>query len=163
MTINQGLYKAIEAVRSDNCLLWAPIPCTGGSPWQKINSKKPGGPERIKEHQILFNKIQASFRIVAKECHKHGGRIAIEWPKGCEYWRTKHVKQYIQDLKLNRVHINGCALGLTDNGGIPILKPWTIATDGPYLHAKFQDKLCPGKDIHPVHTPVAGKDTKLTE
>ena len=45
-----------------------------------------GGPERIKEHNILFNKIWASFRIVAKECHKHGGRIAMEWPKGCEYW-----------------------------------------------------------------------------
>ena len=26
---NEGLYKAIEAVRSDSCLLWALIPCTG--------------------------------------------------------------------------------------------------------------------------------------
>ena len=51
----------------------------------------------------------ASFKIVAKECHKHGGRIATEWPKGCEYWRAEHVKQYIQDLKLDKVHINGCA------------------------------------------------------
>ena len=82
---------------------------------------------------------------MANECHKHGGRIAIEWLKGYEYWRTKHVKQYIQDLKLNKVHINGCALGLVDNEGFPMLKPWTIATDDPYLHAKFQDKLCPGK------------------
>ena len=43
------------------------------------------------------------------------------------------------------------------------MKTWTIATDDPYLHAKFRDKLCAGKDIHPVHTPVAGKYTKLTE
>lgn len=50
-----------------------------------------------------------------------------------------------------------------DNEGIPILKPWTIATDGPYLHAKFQDKLCPGKGAHPVHAPVAGTCIKLTE
>ena len=126
MTTNQGLHKAIEAVGSDNCILWASIPCTGGPPWQNINAKQPSGPEifeKIKEHERLFNKIWTSFRIVAKECRKHGGRIAIEWPKGCEYWRTKHVKQYIHDLKLNKVHINGCALGLTDNEGIPILKP----------------------------------------
>ena len=31
------------------------------------------------------------------------------------------------------------------------------------MHAKFQDKLYPGKAFHPVHTPVAGKYTKLTE
>lgn len=84
---------------------------TGGSPWQNINSKTLGGPERIKEHRRLFNKIRASFKTVAKECHKHGGRIAIEWPKACVYWRTKHVKQYIQDFNLDEVHINRCALG----------------------------------------------------
>ena len=48
VTINQGLCKAIEAVRSDNCFLRASIPCTGGSPWQNINSKKLGGLERIR-------------------------------------------------------------------------------------------------------------------
>ena len=93
---------------------------------------------------------------MANECRKHGGRIAIEWPKGCEYWRTKHVKQYIYDLKVNKVHINGCALGLTGDEGAPILKPWTIATDGPYVQAKFQDKPCLGK--HPVHTPVCSSE-----
>ena len=41
--------------------------------------------------------------------------MAIEWPKGCEYWRSKHVEQYTHDLKLNKVYINGCALGLTDD------------------------------------------------
>ena len=95
---------------------------------------------------------------MAKECRKHGGRsIALEWPKDCEYWRTKHVKQYTHDLELNKVHINGCALGLTDDGGAPILKPWTIANDDPYVQAKFRDKSCPGKVEHPIHTPVAGE------
>ena len=162
MTTNQGLYKAAEAVRTENCLLWASIPCTGGSPWQNINAKKPGGPEQIKERKRLFNKIRTSFKTVANECRKHGGRIAIAWPKGCEYWRTKHVKQYTHDLKLNKVHINGCSLGLTDDGGVPILKSWIIATDGPYVQGKFQDKLCPGKFEPLVHTPVAGKYTKMT-
>ena len=50
---NQGLYKAIEAVRSENCLLWASIPCTGGSPWQNINVKKPGGPDKKETQKIV--------------------------------------------------------------------------------------------------------------
>ena len=151
---NQGLYKATEAIRSDNCLLWASITCTGGSPWQNTNMKKPGGPEQIK------NNMWTSFKIVANECRKHGGRIALELPEGCEHWRAKRVKQYIHDLKLNKVHINGCALGVTDDEGAPILKLWAIATDGPYVLAKFQDKSCLGKVEHLVHTPVAGNIRK---
>ena len=87
----------------------------------------------------------------------------MEWPKVCEYWRAKHVKQYFHDLELNEVHINGCASGLTDDRGVPILKPWTIAIGGPYVQAKFQDKSCPGKIEHPIHIPVAGKYTKMTK
>ena len=52
VTTNQGLYKAIEAIRTENCLLWASIPRTGGSPWRNKNAKEPGGPEKIKEQKI---------------------------------------------------------------------------------------------------------------
>ena len=86
------------------------------------------------------------------------GRIAIEWPKDCEYWRTKHVKQLIHDVKLNRVHINGCAPGMTDDEGVPILKHWTIATDDPYVPSKFQNKLCPGKVEHPVRSHSSNRE-----
>lgn len=89
--------------------------------------------------------------------------VAIEWPKGCEYWHAKHIKQYIHDLKLDKVRINGCASGLTGDEGAPILKPWTIASDDPYVQVKFQDKSCPGKVEHRVHTPVAGECAKMTE
>ena len=115
VTTNQGLYKAIEAVRSEICPLWASIRCTDGSPRQNINVKKPGGLERIKiRNTRLFNQIRTSAKIVANECRKHGGRIAIELPKSCEYWRAKHVKQCTHDLELNTVRISGCALRLTD-------------------------------------------------
>ena len=66
VTTNQGLHKAFEAVRYDKCFLWTSIPCTGGSRWQNINSKKLGGPEWIKEYKRLFTKIRASF----KNCDK---------------------------------------------------------------------------------------------
>ena len=120
VTTNKGLYKAIQAVRQENCLLWVSIPCTGGSLWQNINVKKPGGAQRVKEHKRLFKKIWTAFTIVGRECQSHGGKIAIEWPQGCEYWRMKTVGKFLYDLQLRKVRVDGCALGLTNEKGIPI-------------------------------------------
>ena len=47
--------------------------------------------------------------------------------------------------------------------GVPIRKPWTIATNDEYVFRKFQNKVCPGKEEHPEHCPTAGKYTKMTE
>ena len=100
---------------------------------------------------------------MARECQKNGGKIAVEWPKGCQYWRMNQVNEFINELKLAKVNIDGCALGLKVDKGVPMLKPWTIATDDNYLFMHFKNKKCPGKDDHPEHCPVAGKYTKLTE
>jgi hypothetical protein len=54
-------------------------------------------------------------------------------------------------------------MGLRDEHGVPILKPWTIATNEKLLIKAFKNKQCPGKSIHPKHQPVAGKYTKKTE
>ena len=117
----------------------------------------------MKEHKRLFKKIWTAFTIVGRECQSHGGKIAIEWPQGCEYWRMKTVDKFLNDLQLRKVRIDGCALGLTDEKGIPIRKPWTIATNDTYLFRKFQNKVCPGTQQHPEHCPAAGKYTKMTE
>ena len=69
VTTDQGLYKAFEAVRYENCLLRASIPCTGGSPWQNINAKRPGGFEKVKEHKYgprskLWQTNNANMEVV---------------------------------------------------------------------------------------------------
>ena len=43
VTTPGGRDRAIKAVRAETTLLWASMPCTGGSPWQEINKLKPGG------------------------------------------------------------------------------------------------------------------------
>jgi len=43
VTTPEGRNLAIRAVQANNTLLWASMPCTGGSPWQEINKLKPGG------------------------------------------------------------------------------------------------------------------------
>ena len=43
VTTNKGLKRAFDGVRKPGYLLWASMPCIGGSPWQHINRHKPGG------------------------------------------------------------------------------------------------------------------------
>eukprot|EP00972_Heterocapsa_arctica_P047740 7041901-Heterocapsa_arctica.AAC.1 len=90
-----------------------------------------------------------SFLKVAKVCHAHGANIAFEWPSGCEYWRWQKVKDFVNKYQLNKVRIHGCAVGLKTDEGIPMVKPWTFATDDSYVFQAFQDKKCPGPEAHP--------------
>ena len=58
------------------------------------------------------------------------------------------VSDFINELKLIKVNIDGCALGLKDEKGTPILKPWTIATDDNYLYRRFKNEM-PREDDSP--------------
>ena len=73
VTSKQGLNKCLRAARSANVLLWAFIPCTGGSQWQNFNKIRPGGASRLREHLRNFVQIWDSFKIAALECLDNGG------------------------------------------------------------------------------------------
>ena len=163
VTTPEGRDKAMKAVGGKNTLLWVSIPCTGGSPWQNLNRKKPGGEERVQKHYDEFYKIWETLRCTAAECDRHGGKICIEWPTNCAYWKLPRVKEFIEMYHLQTVNIHGCALGLANEQGVPIKKPWTIATNDGYIHDVFTDKKCPGPISHPVHQKTEGKYTKPTE
>ena len=163
VSTQHGLAKAIAAVKGKDCLLWASIPCIGGSPWQRINRRKPGGMKRLRYHRLEWKRIWTNFEKVAHECHRQGGTVAIEWPTQCDYWRESCVKRLIEDLKLDKVQIDGCAVGLKSKEGLPIRKPWTIATNHDTLWKVLNGHKCPGKELHPEHQPCEGKHTRMTE
>ena len=96
VTTRAGLQRALEGVRQPNCLLWASMPCIGGSPWQNTNRHKPGGLEKLDKHIKDWYKILISFKLVAKECFNYGGHIAVEWPSGCDYWRYEIVTNFFK-------------------------------------------------------------------
>ena len=54
-----GMETALKAVREHhNVLLWVAIPCTGGCPWQRINSKRsPETAAKIKVHKRDVQKM----------------------------------------------------------------------------------------------------------
>ena len=84
-TLVLDMQSAIDGVSKPGCLLWASMPCIGGSPWQHINRHNPGGLEKLDAHVKDWYKIWTAFKAVARECIKHNGHIAVEWPLGCDY------------------------------------------------------------------------------
>ena len=164
MTTEKGLKKTCDAVKDTNALLWGSLPCTGGSPWQHLNKKKPGGMKRYRDHVRAWKKMFDNFAIAARTCHKHGGNVAIEWPSNCAYWKEARVMALVHELGLKFAKFHGCAVGLVSQpGGLPITKPWTIATNHENLFSAFDGRFCPGPKVHPVHQTCEGKHTKRTE
>ena len=78
-----------------------------------------------------------------------GGKIAIEWPKGCAYWKLEMVNKFVNKYELGTIHCSGCAMGLVSDEGLPIRKTWQIASNDKHLLEGFNGKYCPGKDKHP--------------
>ena len=167
LTTQRGLSDALAAVRDagpgEYVHLWASLPCTGGSPWQYINQKHPGAQEKIRGHLQLFIKLIRNFKIVAREVLARHGDISFEWPTGCALWKTPEIQDMIEEFALNTVNFHGCAAGLASKDGVPIKKPWTVATNCPAVSNALSSFICPGKNVHPVHAPCAGTETKKTE
>ena len=58
VTTESGKQHSLNAVTTKTpTLLWASMPCTGGSPWQFINAKRPGGPVNLRKHLRLYHKL----------------------------------------------------------------------------------------------------------
>ena len=107
----------------------------------------------MRQHRKKWKAMWAAFEEVARECHFLGGRIVIEWPRNCTYWKEKCVLRLIKELGLERVDFDGCALGLVtlDDKQTPIKKPWTLYTNSDVMLDAFSTKLCPGPKEHPFH------------
>ena len=153
--------KLIENCNPHRTLLFASMPCTGGSPWMNLNRRYPGGAAKLRIHLRIFKRIWSCFAKCAMLLKSLGGHICIECPTACAYWRWKCVENLVEMLGLKSVKVHGCALGLKSVvNSMPIKKPWTLKTDVPTIVEELEKYKCPGDH---EHHPCAGKDTKLTE
>ena len=160
-TTQSAVKRACCFLSRANSLLWSSMPCTGGSSWQRINVKLPGGYARLQRHQRLFNKLWHRFEEVARYTHQKGNHVAIEWPKGCSYWKLPKVRKLIKDLDLKHICFDGCMLGLRSVvNNLPIRNPWVIYTNSDEILKEFSGLTCCG---HSKHQVCQGVDTKLTE
>ena len=160
MTTASGIAMAHKALLRVFPLLWAAIPCTGGSTWQHINKHLPGGGIRLRRHWRLFRKLWHNFEPLAEMTLSKGGHVAIEWPRGCQYWKVPRVARFLQRNKLMISDFDGCMVGVTDLKGVPIKKPWRIATSSPRIWGALQGLKC---NKHEFHAQCRGAACKATE
>ena len=158
----QLAYQLSQCVRPN---LWAAIPCVSGSPWQRLNLHRLGKPfkkkleEKVKQSKVMFSK----FALHAEHVLKAGGSVTFEWPRDCEGWQRPDVAEFFGRHKdvFHGVSFHGCAVGLTDENGSPIKKPWHIKTTSKALAEAFADRQCPHTKSE-KHTPAAGSRTSRT-
>ena len=158
----QLAYQISQCVQPN---LWAAIPCVSGSPWQRLSLHRLGKPfkkkfrEKVKQSKVMFSK----FALHAEHVLKAGGSVTFEWPCDCEGWQRPDVAEFFERHKdvFHGVSLHGCAVGLTDENGSPIKKPWHIKTTSKALAEAFADRQCPHSKSE-KHTPAAGSRTSRT-
>ena len=143
---------------------WGSVPCSPWSTWQNMCVYLYGEPYRMKLHRarLLSKKIIRNYIKVAETVLESGGRIAFEWPRHASGWALPEVQDFLKRWGLFLVDFDGCAMGMKDKHGNPVLKQWRIATSCPKLAQTFAAKRCKHeKDFK--HAVIEGGLTKLTE
>ena len=139
--------KSYAAV-SKPILVWASLPCAGGSTWSHLNLTIEGNREKVLAARKLFTKLWASFVDLSCGLDRIGAQYAIEWPKNCVYWSWDRIRKWLESHELSEVTFDGCRLGLKDSHGTPVKKPWRIATSCKAIVKAFKNKTCRGGHSH---------------
>ena len=155
----EHVMSLIEQNKGKNLLLFASMPCTGGSPWQNLNIKIKGVAAKVRAHWKVFRKIWSFFVIASEAVLASGGNVAIEWPRQCRYWQWDNVLAFLKKHKFESSFFDGCMYNLRSTvNSMLIKKPWRI--DSTIPKEFFPNLVC---DKTHDHTPFAGKDTKMAE
>ena len=163
ISCRQRLASQVKDFRNDfndgTLILYASLPCVGGSPWGNVNGLTVEGQERIKEQQKQFTKLFKSFVKLVDEVYDERTLIAFELSKNCKYWRWPMVRKFLIERSMTTHHFDGCMLGVLGNNGQPMKKSWTIAGNFKEL-AVLDSFKCDGKH---EHDQSRGKALKLAE
>ena len=152
----QGALREIRSRKGTR--MHGSIPCTPWTTWQRINLKKPKPEtkERImKDRQTILDYVR-NFGRLERAVIARGGSVSFEWLRHCEGWKEETVQAMLEDLKLDPVGVDGCAVGVQSKTGEPILKPQRIAVSSPLMRQALGGLRCQGGH---AHVPCSGNDT----
>ena len=166
MASQSGVDTAVSAVSVPGLptLLFGSLPCVGGSPYQRLNwYAGPATRTKIQNHWKLFRVLWRNFVVVADACVANGGRIALEWPRDCSYWRDRRVQAALKRWGCTPYRMDGCMFGLRSTAaatrGMLLRKPWIISSNCDQFW-RIAYTCVHSRD---VHTRIQGSDTKRTE
>ena len=146
-------------------LIWASMPCTGGSSWQRINWHKSDDTKaRIQQHWKTFGMIWEAFVNICKYAKSIRSHVfvAIEWPQSCAYWEWDSIKDFITEYVLHAYIVDACMYDMWSVKAwedTRLQKTFRISTNSACIGAHLS-RRCDGSH---THMRVEGKDTKLSE
>ena len=156
-----GSAKWRRCLRSNKDSVFFAGPCTGGSPWNRLNKRvSTATAHMIHAKARLYWKLWEEFSNCLLRVTKLDAMALLELPRGCDYWHDERMKCMIDGTESHTHDFDGCMYGLTTQFGghhTPIKKPWIIVSWG----VKFDlHKRC---DRRHDHGKCEGRETKVTQ
>ena len=159
---NFGRAKWRRCIRSASDCVFFAGPCTGGSPWNRLNKNV----SDVTAHNIrmkaqLYWELWEEFSLCLQRVHEMYAMALLELPRGCDYWNDERMKFMVNGTSSTIHEFDGCMYGLKSqfkDAGTAIKKPWRIVSWG----VSFSDlhEKCDGSHSH---GPCAGRETRATQ
>ena len=157
-----GINKARRCLRTKLDSVFFAGPCTGGSPWNRINRwVSEATTQLIEAKKQIFWAMWEVFASVLSELINMGSPALLELPRGCDYWKDRRMTDLVEGTVSHEHKFDGCMYGLKSQfqeTPKPIKKPWKIVTWGvsfPKLHRRC--------DRRHDHVECAGRETRITQ
>ena len=157
-----GISKARRCLRTKLDSVFFAGPCTGGSPWNRINRwVSEATTQLIEAKKQIFWAMWEVFASVLSELINMGSPALLELPRGCDYWKDRRMTDLVEGTVSHEHKFDGCMYGLRSQfqeTPKPIKKPWKIVTWGvsfPKLHRRC--------DRRHDHVECAGRETRITQ
>ena len=128
-----GSAKWRRCLRSNKDCVFFAGPCTGGSPWNRLNKRVSNATAHmIHAKARLYWKLWEEFSTCLLRVIELEAMALLELPRGCDYWNDERMKCMINGTDSYIHDFDGCMYGLTQFGDqrIPIKKPWRIVSWG---------------------------------
>ena len=111
---------------------------------------------REESRQMIRRFLRLAEVIVA-----NGGEVSFEWPQHCTGWLQSELLDFITRFNLYSVVVHGCALGMTNVAGEPILKKWRFVTTSARMAAALEPLTCQHEKRF-KHGEISGATTAKT-
>ena len=157
-----GISKARRCLRTKLDSVFFAGPCTGGSPWNRINRwVSEATTQLIEAKKQLFLAMWEVFTSLLCELINLGSPALLELPRGCDYWKDRRMTDLVEGTISHEHKFDGCMYGLKSQfqeTPKPIKKPWKIVAWG-VSFPKLRRKC----DHRHEHAECAGRETRATQ
>ena len=157
-----GICKARRCLRTKLDSVFFAGPCTGGSPWNRINRwVSEATTQLIEAKKQIFWAMWEVFTSVLCELINMISQALLELPRGCDYWKDRRMTDLVEGTVSHEHKFDGCMYGLKSQfqeTPKPIKKPWKIVTWG-VSFPKLRRKC----DRRHDHAECAGRETRITQ